>query len=361
MNQFRLFKYLMSLVLSFSFVSSYAQGKEYVIKTIAFYNLENLFDIYDDPDTFDEDRTPTGKDLWTQEKYNDKLFKMSRVISEIGTDKAGIPPVILGLCELENRLVLEDLISQPSLSPFNYGIIHYDSPDRRGVDVALLYQKDAFQPQFSQSRRLILYEKDEPTKRVFTRDQLVVSGYLDGELIYFIVNHWPSRSGGEAKSSYRREDAARLNKKIIDSIRDLSPFAKIITMGDFNDDPTNKSIKKIIGTVSKKENISPEEFFNPMETMHKKGLGTLAFRDGWNLFDQIILSQPFVNGNYSSHQFYQAGIFNPDYLLTPSGQFKGYPFRSYDYGGYTGGYSDHFPVYIYLIKEKASTSSDSKK
>ncbi len=327
-------------------------GKEYQVRTLAFYNLENLFDIYDDPLTYDEDRTPTGKDLWTKEKYNDKLFKMSRVLSSIGTEKTGIPPVIIGLCELENIIVLEDLISQPSLLPFDFGIIHFDSPDFRGVDVAMLYQKKSFTPEFSQSRRLLLYEKEEPTKRVFTRDQLVVSGYLDGELIYLIVNHWPSRSGGEAKSSYRREEAARLNKKIIDSIKDISPFAKIISMGDFNDDPTNKSIKKIIGTNSKKENLNPAEFFNPMEVMLKKGLGTLAFRDGWNLFDQIIISQPFVNGDYATYQFYMAGIYNPEYLITPSGQFKGYPFRSYDYGGYTGGYSDHFPVYIYLIKEQ---------
>lgn len=327
------------------------EKKEYKIRTVAFYNIENLFDTEDDPTTFDDDRTPTGKDVWTPEKYRDKLKKTAKVISEIGTEKAEFSPAIIGLCELENINVLEDLIAEPALANFNYGIIHYDSPDRRGVDVALLYRKDVFVPLNSQSRRLLIFEAKDPSKRVYTRDQLVVSGMLDEEQMHFIVNHWPSRSGGEAKSSYRRELAAGLNVKIIDSLRQIDPYAKIITMGDFNDDPTNKSIKKIIGTSPKKEKMDPAQFYNPMEPMIKRGLGTLAYRDGWNLFDQILLSQPFVNDNYNKFQFYKAGIFNPNYLITPSGQFRGYPFRSYDYGGYTGGYSDHFPVYVYLIKQ----------
>lgn len=330
----------------------YAQEpKEYKIITIAFYNIENLFDTEDNPFTFDDDRTPTGKDVWTLEKYRDKLGKIAKVLSEIGTDKTLDPPVIIGLCELENLQVLEDLVAQPQLSPFNYGIIHYDSPDRRGIDVALLYRKKGFEPVNSQSRRLLLYETNDPTKRIYTRDQLVVSGILDGEPMHFIVNHWPSRSGGEAKSSYKRELAAGLNKRIIDSLQRLEPNAKIITMGDFNDDPTNKSIKKILNAKAKKEATGASELFNPMENMIKKGMGTLAYRDGWNLFDQILLSQPLINGEYNRYQFYKAGIFNPHYLITPSGQFKGYPFRSYDYGGYTGGFSDHFPVYVYLIKD----------
>lgn len=349
------------IVALFLIGKSYCQeAKEYQIRTVAFYNIENLFDTEDDPFTFDDDRTPTGADVWTVEKYRDKLDKMAKVLSQIGTERAQIPPSIIGLCELENLKVLEDLIAQPQLRESNYGIVHYDSPDRRGVDVGLLYRQDVFVPLNSQSRRLLIYEAEDPSKRVYTRDQLVVSGLLDGEPIHFIVNHWPSRSGGEAKSSYRRELAANLNNKIIDSLRRLDPAAKIMTMGDFNDDPTNKSIKKILRTKAKKENTEADEMFNPMESMLKKGMGTLAFRDGWNLFDQILLSRPLVQGDYSSYKFYKAGIFNPDYLITPSGQFKGYPFRSYDFGGYTGGYSDHFPVYIYLIKEKVRSSEPKK-
>lgn len=327
------------------------QEKKYLIRTVAFYNLENLFDTEDNPLTFDDDRTPTGSDVWTLEKYQDKLKKLARVLSEIGFQNAQITPAIIGVCELENLQVLEDLVNESLLVEQNYGIVHFDSPDRRGIDVGLLYQKSMFTPLHSQARTLYLYESEDPSKRIFTRDQLVVSGLFEGELMHFIVNHWPSRSGGEARSSYKRESAALLNRKIVDSLHQIDPKAKIVIMGDFNDDPTNKSIKKVLGTEAHKEKTDIQELFNPMENMLKQGFGTLAFRDGWNLFDQIIISYPFLVNDYSSYQFFKAGIFNPEYLLTPSGQFKGYPFRSYDYGGYTGGYSDHFPVYIYLVKE----------
>ncbi|QED38346.1 endonuclease/exonuclease/phosphatase family protein [Antarcticibacterium arcticum] len=325
--------------------------KLYLLRTVAFYNVENLFDTENDPFIFDDDRTPTGNDKWTILKYEHKLKNLSRVISEIGGEISQLPPAILGVCEVENLKVLEDLVIQPALISYNYGIIHYDSPDRRGIDVGLLYQKDLFIPQHSQSRRLLIYEADDPSKRVYTRDQLVVSGLFEGEPMHFIVNHWPSRSGGEARSSYKRESAARLNRKIIDSLHQVDPYARIIIMGDFNDDPTNRSIRKVLGTKADKGKTGIGELFNPMESMLRKGMGTLAYRDGWNLFDQIILSHALLGNDYSTYQFYRAGIFNPEYLLTPSGQYKGYPFRSYDYGGYTGGYSDHFPVYVYLIKE----------
>lgn len=327
------------------------EEKKYLLRTIAFYNVENLFDIEDDPYTFDDDRTPSGKDVWTQEKYEDKLKKLSFVISDIGRDQSGISPALIGVCEIENLRVLEDLVNQPLLREQNYGVVHYDSPDMRGIDVGLLYQKSMFTPLNSKSHRLLLFEADDPSKRVYTRDQLVVSGLFEGEPMHFIVNHWPSRSGGESRSSYRRESAARLNRKIVDSLYLLDPYSKILILGDFNDDPTNKSIKKVLGTNQDKNKTTIGELFNPFENMLKKGMGTLAFRDGWNLFDQIILSHGLLGNDYSTYRFYRAGIFNPSYLLTPTGQFKGYPFRSYDFGGYTGGYSDHFPVYVHLIKE----------
>ena len=350
--------HLICVMLIFLWISSgFSQEKKnYRISTIAFYNVENFFDTENDPFTFDDDRTPEGKDIWNTEKYEDKLKNISRVISEIGTKTSKNSPAVLGLCEIENLKVLEDIIDQPQLLEQNYGIVHFDSPDRRGIDVALLYQKDIFIPLNFRSHRLLIYELDEPSKRVFTRDQLVVSGLFEGETMHFIVNHWPSRSGGEVRSSYKREMAAQLNRRIIDSLHQIDPYAKIITLGDFNDDPTNKSIKKVLNTQSIKEKTGPKELFNPMEKMIKKGLGTLAYRDGWNLFDQIILSQAFLNKDYETYQFYKAGIFNPVYLITPTGQFRGYPFRSYDYGGYTGGYSDHFPVYVYLIKEEKGGS-----
>ncbi len=339
------------LAILFTNASFGQERKDYNIYTLAFYNVENLFDTEDDPLTFDDDRTPLGKDVWTQEKYQDKIKNISKVLSEIGLINTKTAPAIIGVCEVENLQVLQDLVDHPNLAKFNYQIIHYDSPDRRGIDVALLYQSSLFTPEESQSRRLLIYELEDPSKRVYTRDQLVVSGNLNGETINIIVNHWPSRSGGEAKSNYKREKAAYLNKQIIDSLYQVNPYAKIISMGDFNDDPTNKSFKKVLKTSNNRKTIKVQELYNPMESMVKQGKGSLAYRDAWNLFDQILVSESLL-GSRGGLQFYQAGIFNVPYLITQSGQYKGYPFRSYDYSGYTGGYSDHFPVFMYLVKEE---------
>ncbi len=327
------------------------EPKTYNIQTIAFYNLENLFDTEDDPITFDDDRTPKGKDHWTEEIYQQKLRNMAFAISEIGVDIAKNSPVIIGVSEVENRKVLEDLANQPILLKKNYGIVHFDSPDRRGIDVALLYQQSFFKPKNAKTHELVLYDNDT-NKRIYTRDQLVVSGYLDGDLIHVIVNHWPSRRGGEARSKYKRENAARLNRKIIDSIFAIDPYSKIITMGDFNDNPNDLSIKKVLGAKPNKKNILLKEFYNPMLNMSKKGIGTHAWRDSWGIFDQIMISKEFLDKDYASYRYYKAGIFNEDFLTTQKGRYKGYPYRSYSSGNYIGGYSDHFPVYIYLIKQK---------
>lgn len=328
-----------------------AQTKQYRVITVAFYNLENLFDTENDPVTFDDDRTPDGKDHWTEEIYVQKLENMARVIAEIGEEVTKTSPAIIGVAEIENRNVLEDLINQPVLADKNYSIAHYDSPDRRGIDVGLLYQKDIFKVISATKHELVIYDLEEPEKRVYTRDQLLVTGLLDGDKISVIVNHWPSRSGGEARTRPLREAAAALNKRLIDSIQRSESEAKIITMGDLNDDPTNASVKDILGAKAKRKKVKTFGLFNPMEAMYKNGVGTLAYRDSWNLFDQIIISEPLLKDDFSSYRFYKAGIFNKNYLMNPRGQYKGYPFRSFANGSFTGGYSDHFPVYIYLIKE----------
>ncbi|GGX34566.1 endonuclease [Aquimarina muelleri] len=327
------------------------EKKEYKIHTIAFYNLENLFDTENDPITFDDDRTPKGKDHWTQEVYTHKVKNMAKVISEIGIDFTKNSPAIIGVAEVENRKVLEDLANENSLKAKDYGIIHFDSPDRRGIDVALLYQKKLFKVKSSKKYKLILYAQDTNT-RVYTRDQLLVSGYLDGDLIHIIVNHWPSRRGGEARSRYKREKAATLNKKIIDSLFAIDPYSKIITMGDLNDNPNNTSVKKILDAKSSKKEVVMKGLYNPMARLVKKGIGSLAWQDRWSLFDQIIVSKSLVDKEYSSYRYYKAGIYNAAYLITPDGKYKGYPFRSFSNGSFTKGYSDHFPVYITLIKQK---------
>lgn len=342
---------LICLMILFITSELFSQQKTYKINTIAFYNVENLFDYENDPLTFDDDRTPEGKDHWTEEIYKAKIANMAKVISEIGSDVTGTTPAIIGICEIENRRVLEDIVNQEPLLQKDYGIIQFDSPDRRGIDVALLFQKKLFTPTNYKAHELLIYADHDITKRIYTRDQLLVSGMLDGDKIHIIVNHWPSRSGGEARSRPKRIKAAKLNRKIIDSLFSEDPYAKIITMGDLNDDPTSPSVKDILQTKSKRDELKIKELYNPMEEMFKKGLGTLAWRDGWNLFDQTIISSELMKKEYSSYRFYQAGIYNKSYLANPRGRYKGYPYRSFTDSGFTGGYSDHFPVYIYLIKE----------
>lgn len=328
------------------FVSSQKETA-YKIRTIAFYNVENLFDTINDPLTFDDDRTPMGKDLWTNERYRHKIGNIAKVISDIGRDPAPSAPDIVGLCEVENKEVVEDLVHHPSLEKMDYGIIHFDSPDERGIDVALIYKQSAFLPTSFQSRRLLL--QNEEGERDYTRDQLVVGGLLDDEQIYCIVNHWPSRSGGEARSRPNRLAAAALNKKIMDSILELDHSAKIITMGDLNDDPIDDSLKKILKTQGKKNQLTETDLFNPMEKIYKKGVGSLAYRDKWNLFDQLIFTSNWLNQD-NGYLFWKANVFTAPYLFSKNGRYKGYPFRTYAGGNYMGGYSDHFPVYLFLIK-----------
>ena len=341
------------IVLFISFTPIFSQEKKaYKVNTIAFYNLENLFDTENDPLTYDDDRTPDGKDHWTEEIYQDKLKNMAKVMAEIGANVSGNTPTIIGVCETENRKVLEDLVNQETLVEKDYGIIQFDSPDRRGIDVALLYKKKLFTPTHYKAKELLIYDDNDKSKRVFTRDQLVVSGMLDGEKIHLIVNHWPSRSGGEKRSRSKRIKAAKLNRQIIDSIFSDEPYAKIITMGDFNDDPTSPSVKDHLNAQRESNGMQMRELFNPMEDLAKQGYGSLAYRDSWNLFDQIIISTELTKKDFSSYRFYQAGIYNKTYLVNAHGRYKGYPYRSFASGSYTGGYSDHFPVYIYLVKEK---------
>ncbi|PVW14111.1 endonuclease/exonuclease/phosphatase family protein [Marixanthomonas spongiae] len=346
------FKHYLLVIFTFSALNIWAQEeKKYKVNTIAFYNLENLYDPVDDT-TINDEASPImemGEDL-REDVYKQKLANMAKVISEIGKDVTGTSPAIVGVSEIENRKVLEDLLNQEPLLHKDYGIVQFDSPDRRGIDVALLYQKKLFTPTNYKAHPLLIYYNNDRTKRIYTRDQLLVSGMLDGEKMHFIVNHWPSRSGGEARSRSKRMKAAKLNKQIIDSLFSEDPYAKIITMGDFNDDPTSPSVKEILKAKEDREDVKLKELYNPMEAMHNKGIGTLAWRDSWNLFDQMILSQEFLKKEYSSYRFYKAGVFNKSYLATPRGRYKGYPYRSF-VGGFTGGYSDHFPVFVYLIKE----------
>jgi hypothetical protein len=359
--------FLASFVMLFAVNQGFTQAKNFKIQTIAFYNVENLFDTINDPKINDDEYTPTRG--WTNKNYRKKLDNLSRVIPEIGTgENQKNAPVVIGLCEVENRGVLEDLIKHPKMVPHGYSIIHFDSPDKRGIDTALLYQSKFFTPTSYTNIPLLIYrdaeeqkkaeEKEEEgddktvadtkSKRVYTRDQLLVTGYLDGEEISFIVNHWPSRSGGEKRSSPYREAAGRLNRQIIDSLYKINPNAKVITMGDLNDGPQNKSVKKELGAKGKKSDVKEFGIYNPMEEMSKKGIGTLAYRDSWDLFDQMMLTEPFIRKDAAGWMYWKAGVYNKPFLIQKEGPWKGYPLRN---SNGVPGFSDHFPVYVYLIKE----------
>lgn len=343
--------YLVVSLLIFVFLNTNAQEKrKFRVHTVAFYNVENLFDTINNPNKFDEASPIMELNFNRSDIYKKKVRNMARVISDIGADVSNNAPVIIGLAEVENREVIEDLANDPALVGKDYGIVHFESPDARGIDVALMYQKEFFTPIDTSSHELKIYD-DLTRKRVYTRDQLLVSGKLEGEMIHVIVSHWPSRSGGEARSRPKRIAAAKLNKRIIDSLQAIDPYAKIFSMGDLNDDPTNSSLKDVLKAKRDKEDVKLKGIYNPMEDFFRKGLGSNAYRDAWSLFDQILITKPLLDTDYSSFRFYKAGIFNQQYLTNKKGRYKGYPFRSFADGGFTNGFSDHFPVYVHIIKE----------
>jgi hypothetical protein len=326
------------------------EEKRFKIHTLAFYNLENLFDTVNDTLTEDEKSPIMEMSGDRAGIYKKKVAGMARVIADIGLERTNNSPAIIGVCEIENRKVLEDLVNHPLLLPKDYGIIHIEGTDERSIDVALLYQKALFEPTNSKSHVLKIYDLSSG-KRDYTRDNLIVSGKLEGELIHILVNHWPSRGGGP-KAIVKRNDAAKLAKHMIDSVQAIDKDAKIFTMGDLNDNPTNASVKKYLKAKKEKEDVAEQGIYNPFEKMFsEKGYGTTAYRDAWSLFDQIMVTKSLLEKDYSSFRYYKAGIYNKAYVTNKRGRWKGYPFRSFADGGYTGGFSDHFPVYVYLIKE----------
>ena len=323
--------------------------KKYLARTIAFYNLENLFDTINDPKTWDDDFTPEGRNNWTSEKYHIKLNNLAMVIADIGKKETGAPPAILGVAEVENKQVLEDLVATGDLKGLGYQIIHFDSPDRRGIDVALLYRKKIFNPVNYESYPLYIYDADT-RKRIYTRDQLVVTGIMDGEQISVIVDHWPSRRGGEARSLPKRIKAAKLTKHIKDSILKEDPKAKIVIMGDLNDDPSSPSVKNVLQAKARKADVTDGTVYNAMEHFFNRGIGTLAYRDSWNLFDQIMITPGLLKDSDDKFHLYKSGIYSKEFMKNKRGRYKGYPKRTFAGGEFLGGYSDHFPTYIIIIK-----------
>ncbi len=345
-------KLILIVILNFYFIGSYCQELKNEIHTLAFYNLENLFDTINDITINDEASPIMETSMNRTSVYLNKLKNLSKVISEIGFAETGSSPTIIGICEVENRLVVEDLIKTGKLKDINYNISHFDSPDNRGIDVGLIYNQDYFEIVREKNIALEIFD-NESGKKIFTRDQLLVEGLLSGDRIFIIINHWPSRYGGAERSKPFRNKAAELNRFIIDSIHNVDQKAKVFTIGDFNDDPTDESIKKILNTVKEKNNLFTSEMYNPYEKIFDDGFGTLKYRGAWNMFDQIILSKYSLK-DYNKINFYFDGayIHLKPYLINQDGNYKGYPFRSFAGGNFIGGYSDHLPVYIILKREQ---------
>jgi hypothetical protein len=323
---------------------------EYKVAAIGFYNLENLFDTIDSPDTNDADFLPGGRLAWNTEKYVSKQANMAKVIAELGTELTPDGLAVLGVAEIENSKVLQDLVAQEAIKGRNYQIVHYDSPDERGIDCGLLYNPKYFAVAASKSQPVLIY--DEKTgERNFTRDILYVAGIFDGEPLHVMVGHWPSRRGGEKASTPGRKAAAAVCKQIADSIMAADPAAKIVIMGDLNDDPTDESVAKVLNAKGDTKDVKTGGLYNPMYSHFMNGDGTMAYRDAWSLFDQMMVSHGFVHKKTGGWQFYKSVVFRKPWLLQTEGAFRGYPFRTFVGDIFINGYSDHLPVYFFTLKK----------
>ena len=308
------------------------------IYTVAFYNTENLFDYIDDP--LAEARfIETSTKRWNRERYENKIYKIGMAISKIGSEDLQKPPTLIGLAEIENDKVLTDLIQSTYLEEYNYGFVHFNSPDERGIDVALLYDKDSFTLESSEA--IALHVENEFGVKDYTRDILKISGYLKDEKIHVLVNHWPSRHEGSDETGYKRMVAAQKVVELIDEIRVNDKDAKIIIMGDFNDNPKNNSMRYL-----KDEGA----LYNPMEQLMAYTRGSVNHNSKWMLFDQILMTANLVESDQKGLKFIKADIFDDKLLTQNYGKYKGQPLRTYAGKRYTGGFSDHFPVFIQLKK-----------
>jgi predicted extracellular nuclease len=307
--------------------------------TIAFYNLENLFDIKNDHQTNDNDFLPISTKKWTHKRYQNKLRKLGFAISNIGLKETDKHPAIIGLAEVENDAVLKDLIASKHLSECHYSFVHYDSLDERGIDVALLYDTSCFIVTYSKTFSVQL--NNEEGLPDYTRDILLVTGLLEEEEIHVIVNHWSSRREGANETEAKRLAAANKVIEIINDLKTENENSKIIIIGDFNDDPINESIQHL---------VKNQDLFNPMLSLFSYSRGSTSHDFKWNLFDQMLFTKNFFETTPNTFSYVEANIFDDDFLKLFNGKYKGKPFRTYIGKKYQGGYSDHFPVYATLQK-----------
>lgn len=316
--------------------------------TIAFYNTENFFDTNDNPVKDDDEFTPYGKNHYTERVYGQKLRNIAHVIDQLGADNDPDGAVLIGMAEVENKTVLADLLAQPELSNRAYKYIIFDGPDPRGINTALLYDYKRFHLLHAQPLHVAI--KDVEGNENATRDVLFVSGVLGIDTVYVLVNHWPSRREGTDESENKRMAVAKVNRQVADSILAKNGKARIIIMGDLNDNPDDESVMNGLKTVPEKAIAANDKLFNPWFNIYRSGKGTLLFSHHWDLFDQIIISSGLIKSTKEHLQFAKASVFERDFLITQYGRFRGYPHRSYAGTHWINGYSDHLPVTLSFEK-----------
>ena len=320
------------------------------LAVVGFYNVENLFDVSDDPDNEgDDEYLPSAAKRWDRARYDKKVDDLARVISELGAEAQPGGPALLGLSEVENARVLEDLVSSDALADSDYGVVHFDSPDYRGIDVALLYRRADFDVLEARPVGLVLPPRPGSSRERTTRDILYVKGLLRGDTLHYLVNHWPSRGGGEVESRPDRARVAGTVRILIDSIRAAQPDADVAVAGDLNDDPIDASVAEVLGSVDRRDLATADLLYNPYVALFRQGRGTLGYRRAWNLFDQILLSRGLA-AHGADWSVRDAQIFAPGYLLQVAGSYRGFPDRTYVGDDYRGGVSDHLPVFVVLTR-----------
>lgn len=369
---FALFVLALTTLTSFTTRGTAVDQKRYALYGVAFYNLENLFDTLHDAGKNDYEYLPDGTMKWGKMKYEAKLHNMSRVLSELCTEKLrNIGAAVIGVSEIENANVLDDLLKQPSLANRGYKYVDVPSYDRRGVECAFFYNPKFFDMEryfcvqynygpsgkvddpmlgfyLDEKGKVQAYDHLQGDTTYITRGFLVMEGKLAGEKMFFIVNHWPSRAAGDEV----RQRAGWQVRQLKDALQKSEPGAKVVIMGDMNDDPGNKSMTTQLGCKSELKDVKEGDMYNPWyNTLYKVGQGTLMYNGKWNLFDQIVMSGNMIGTDRSTLKYYQHAIFMPPYLFQQEGKYKGNPLRTHAGGVWLNGYSDHLPTQIYLVKE----------
>ncbi len=335
---------IITIVLAFFFGNVHSQERH----RIMFYNVENLFDPFNDSLTNDDEFTTEGTRYWSWKRMTEKLNKISKVVTAVGEWD---PPVVVGFCEIENGFVMNQLITKTPLAKFGYNLVHRESPDRRGIDVALIYRPDRFE--LEEEHFFKVMYPDQPHRT--TREVLYARGIIAGlDTVHLFVNHWPSKYGGALASEPGRMAAGKLVRQKVDSIRIFHPEARIIIMGDFNDGPNSAAIVEALEAVPPSENIEINKLYNLHHKYDGSGTGSLKYQGQWETIDMMIVSGGLLNKKHGLYVNPDGGmIYRNDFLLEEDVSFVGVrPFRTYIGFKFHGGFSDHLPIYIDLYESK---------